>query len=89
MYFKDIDDVIATIKAATIKSKDCKKIFYEAGLPTPPESVIPRWDLCLELHCAIVNTFLLFVLLLVVERGVNSYFDEKKKLLMRIIWCHS
>ena len=42
-YFKNIDDVVATIKAATIKNKDRKNDFCEAGLPSPPEPVITRW----------------------------------------------
>ena len=41
-YFKNIDDVVATIKAATIKNKDRKKDYREAGLPLPPDSVISR-----------------------------------------------
>ena len=36
-YFKNIDEVIATIKAATIKNKDRKKDFLDAGLPSPPD----------------------------------------------------
>ena len=42
-HLKNIDEVIATIKAATIKSKNCKKDFYDAGLPSPPDPVITRW----------------------------------------------
>ena len=42
-HFKNIDEVIATIKAATIKNKDCKKDFHDAGLPSPPDPVITRW----------------------------------------------
>ena len=42
-YFKHIDDVVATIKAATIKSKDRKKGFRRAGLSSPPDPVITRW----------------------------------------------
>ena len=42
-HFKNIDKVIATIKAATIKNKDRKKDFYDAGLPSPPDPVITRW----------------------------------------------
>ena len=41
--FKNIDQVITTIKAATIKNKDRKKDFHDAGLPSPPDSVITRW----------------------------------------------
>ena len=42
-HFKNIDEVIATIKAATIKNKDRKKDFHDAGLPSPPDLVITRW----------------------------------------------
>ena len=33
----NIDEIIATIKATTIKSKDRKKDFHDAGLPSSPE----------------------------------------------------
>ena len=42
-HFKNIDEIIATIKAATIKNKDPKKDFHDAGLPSPPDPVITRW----------------------------------------------
>ena len=42
-HFKIIDEIIATIKAATIKNKDRKKDFHDAGLPSPPDPVITRW----------------------------------------------
>ena len=42
-HFKNIDEIIATIKAATIKNKDLKKDFDDAGLPSPPDPVITRW----------------------------------------------
>ena len=42
-HFKNIDEVIATIKAATIKNKNRKKDFHDAGLPSPPDPVITRW----------------------------------------------
>ena len=41
-HFKNIDKIIATIKAATIKNKDRKKDFHDAGLPSPPDPVITR-----------------------------------------------
>ena len=41
-HFKNIDEAIATIKAATIKNKDRKKDFRDAGLPSP-DPVITRW----------------------------------------------
>ena len=42
-HFKNIDEVIATIKATTIKNKDPKKDFHDAGLPSRPDPVITRW----------------------------------------------
>ena len=42
-HFKNIDEIIAMIKAATIKNKDRKKDFHDAGLPSPPDLVITRW----------------------------------------------
>ena len=42
-YFKNINEVVATIKAATFKTKDCKNDFHEAGLLSPPDPVITRW----------------------------------------------
>ena len=42
-HFKNIDKIIATIKVATIKNKDSKKDFHDAGLPSPPNPVVTRW----------------------------------------------
>ena len=42
-HFKNVDEAIATIKAATIRNKDRKKDFHDASLPSPPEPVITRW----------------------------------------------
>ena len=42
-HLKNIDKVIATIKAATIKNKGRKKDFHDACLPFPSDSVITRW----------------------------------------------
>ena len=42
-FLKNIDDVVATIEAATIKNKDRKNDFREAGLSSPPVPVITRW----------------------------------------------
>ena len=41
--FKTIDEVMGAIIAATIKNKDRKKDFHDAGLPSPPDPVITRW----------------------------------------------
>ena len=43
VHLKNIDEIIATIKAATIKNEDRKKDFHDAGLPSPPDPVITRW----------------------------------------------
>ena len=42
-HLKNIDKIIATIKEATIKNKDRKKDFHDAGLPSPPDPAITRW----------------------------------------------
>ena len=42
-HLKKIDEIIATIKAATIKNKDRKKGFHDAGLASPPDPVITKW----------------------------------------------
>ena len=42
-YFKIIDEVVATIKTATIKNKDRKKDFHDGGLSFPLDPVITRW----------------------------------------------
>ena len=39
-HFKNVDEAIATIKAATIQNKDHKKEFHDAGLPSPPDPSI-------------------------------------------------
>ena len=41
-FFKNIDDVVATIKAATIKNKDSKNDCRQAGLPSSLIPVVTR-----------------------------------------------
>ena len=60
-YLKNIDEIIATIKAETIKNKNRKKGFHDAGLPSPPDPVITRWATWLKLPYITVRTFQLFV----------------------------
>ena len=43
-HFKNIDEVIAMTKAATIQNKNRKKDFHDAGLPSPPDLVITRLE---------------------------------------------
>ena len=42
-FFRNIYDVVTTIKAATIKNKDRKNDSHEADLSSPPVPVITRW----------------------------------------------
>ena len=42
VHFKNIDEAIATIKAAAIKNKDRRKDFYDTGLPSPLDPVFTR-----------------------------------------------
>ena len=42
-HLKNTNEVIATIKTATIKNKNHEKDFYDAGLPARPGLVITRW----------------------------------------------
>ena len=66
-HLKNIDEITATVKAATIKNKDRKKDFHDAGLPCLPDPVITRWEtwlraaLCysenLSAVCTIVNNW--------------------------------
>ena len=59
-HFKNIDEVIAMIKAATIINKLHKKDFNDAGLPSPPDTVITRWATSLR-TVLYYRTFQLFV----------------------------
>ena len=61
-HFKNIDEVIATINAATNKNKDRKNDFHDADLPSSPDPVITRWATWLiELLYITMKTFRLFI----------------------------
>ena len=60
-HFKNIDEIIVTIKAATIKNKDRNKDFHDAGLPSPPDPVITTWATWLRAALYYSETFQLFV----------------------------
>ena len=62
-HFKNIDEIIATIKAATIKNKYRKKDFHDGGLPSSPDPVITRWATWIRAAFFTVRIFQLFVLL--------------------------
>ena len=42
-YFKATDNLISSIKAATIKNKDRRSLFTAAGLSAPPQPILTRW----------------------------------------------
>ena len=54
-YFKNVNEVIATIKAATIKNKNRKKDFHDAGLLSFPDPEITRWVIWLRDNCLILQ----------------------------------
>ena len=70
---------VATIKAATIKSKHRKNDFRETDLPLPFDPVIRRRATCLELHCTIANIFLLFVLSSTIWTGGGLLVSRAKE----------
>ena len=41
--FPEIDNLVASVKAATRKNKGRKELFKEKGIPIPPAPVITRW----------------------------------------------
>ena len=86
---QNINDMVATIKAATIKSKDGNKDFHEASLPSTSDSRLKDGQLGLELRRTIVNRVLLFVLLSTIGQVENSSLAEQKKPSMWIIWCQT
>ena len=81
-HFKNINEIIATIKAATIKNKDRKKDFYDASLPSPPDPVITRWAIWLRAALYYSETFQLFVLLSTIGQVQASLSAEQKTLSM-------
>ena len=77
---------IATIKAATIKNKDRKKDFHDAGLPSPPDSVITRWATWLGADLYYSENLQLFIPLSTIGQVQASWSAEKKTLSMCKIW---
>ena len=47
-HFKATNNLISSIKAATIKNKDRRSLFTAAGLSAPPQPILIRWDTWLE-----------------------------------------
>ena len=70
--FKNIDDAVAAIKAATIKAKIAKKIFMKLACHHFLTLLLQDGQFTLELHCTVVITFLLFVLLSTIVQMADS-----------------
>ena len=47
-HFMAPDNLISSIKAATIKNKDRRSLFTAAGLSAPPQPILTRWSTWLE-----------------------------------------
>ena len=88
-HFKNIDEIIATIKAATIKNKDRKKDFHDAGLPLPPDPVITRW--ATWLRAALYYSENLPAVRTIVNNWTSAglLVREQKTLSMWKIWCRT
>ena len=89
VHFNNIDKVIATIRAATIKNKDHKKDFHDTGLPSSPDPVITgraTW-----LRAALYYNENLPAVRTIVNNWTSAGFlfrrAEQKTPSMRKIWC--
>ena len=87
-HFKNIDEVMATIKTATIKNKDRKKDFHNAGLPSPPDPVITRW--ATWLRAALYYSENLPAVRTIVNNWTSAgLLAEQKTLSMWKVWCRT
>ena len=68
-YFKATNNLISSIKAATIKSKDRRSLFTAAGLSAPLQPILPRWGTCLEASFFYAEDFQ------IVKQIVSSFED--------------
>lgn len=69
-HFKDVDEVIARVKATTVKNKERRSLFDEIG--SPPEPVVTRWGTWLNAAFYYAENFSK------VRDIVNSYTDDGK-----------
>ena len=88
-YFRNIDEIVATIKAATIKNKDRKNGFHEAGLPSPPDPVITRWATWLKAASYYSENLPAFRTIVNNWTSGGLLVSRAKTLSMRMIWCHT
>ena len=66
-HFKAADNLISSIKAATIKSKDRRALFTGAGLSAPSQPVLTRWATWLEASFYYAENFQ------IIKRIVDSF----------------
>ena len=88
-HFKNIDEIIATIKATAIKNKDRKKDFHDAGLPSPPDPVTTRWATWLRAALYYSENLPAVRTLSTIAQVQASYSAEQKTLSMWKIWCRT
>ena len=88
-HFKNIHEAIATIKAATIKNKDRKKDFHDAGLPSPPDPVITKW--ATWLRAALNYSENLPAVHTIVNNWISAglLVSRAKELSMWKVWCRT
>ena len=79
-----IDEVIATIK-----NKDHKKDFHDAGLPSPPDPVITRWATWLRAALYYCENLLAVRIIVTIGQVQASQSAEQKTLSMWKVSCRT
>ena len=75
-HFKATNNLISSIKAATIKNKDHRSLFTAAGLSAPPQPILTRWGTWLEASFFYVENF-------EIAKQIVSSFEDGGKLVER------
>ena len=88
-HFKNINEVIATIKVATIKNKDRKKHFHDAGLPSPPDPVITRWATWLRAALHFSENLPAVPIIVNNWTSAGLLVSRAKTLSMWKVWCRT
>ena len=71
-HFKTTDNLISSIKVATIKNKDRRSLFTADGLSVPPQPFLTRWGTWLEASFFYAENFQ------IAKRIVSSFEDGGK-----------
>ena len=75
-HFKATNNLISSIKAATIKNKDRRSLFTAAGLSAPPQPILTRWGTWLEALFFYAENF-------EIAKQIVSSFEDGGKLVER------